>query len=316
MKKRFRIGSRGSRLALIQAEMVEGALRAALPECETEIKVFKTKGDKILDSPLSAIGDKGLFIRELEEGLLSGGIDLAVHSLKDMPTELPDGLCIGAVLERGEYRDAFISPGGRRLESFKSGGTVATSSLRRRAQLLSEYPDLEIVDIRGNVDTRLRKMESGYCDGLVLAGAGLIRSGFEERITEYLDADVFLPAVCQGIVCMEVRRDDEAVLEAIAGINHEPTFRVSHAERAFLRALEGGCQIPIGCRSHVEGEGSSGETYTIEGFLSDISGTRVIRKKAAGKIEDAVSVAGGLAEDMLNDGGREILEEIRGGLNE
>ncbi len=306
MKRKMVIGTRGSMLARIQADTVKQELLSRIPDLSVEIRIYTTKGDRILDSPLSRIGDKGLFIRELEEALIAGDISIAVHSMKDLPTELPPGLHIGAVLKRGEVRDAFISRDGRRLNTFGESDTIATSSLRRKAQLLSRNQGVSVIDIRGNVDTRLTKLESGYCDAIILAGAGLVRCGFEERITELLDPKVFIPAACQGIIGIESRRDDRDTSSVLRIINHEPTMLQAEAERRFLHVLEGGCQIPIGCRTVLEKE-----YFKIEGLLSSLDGTIWVRKTLSGTIKQAVTTAEMLAKQILREGGREILHAIR-----
>ena len=309
MKQKLVIGTRGSRLALVQADMVKTGLLQSIEDLEVETRIYKTKGDKILDSPLSAIGDKGLFIRELEDALLSGEIDLAVHSMKDMPTELPGGLIIGAVLPRGESRDAFVSRDGRKLDEFGQNDVIATSSLRRKAQILSLGRGISIIDIRGNVDTRLGKLDSGYCSGLVLAGAGLLRSGFEHRITELLDDSRFPPAVCQGIICLETRAGDNHTLGLLQNINDPQTLLSAGAERAFLHFLEGGCQVPIGCRTRLENG-----FFIMDGAIWNLEGTRSIRKTISVKAEtagEAEAAAEKLASEILAEGGGEILHGIR-----
>ena len=306
MKNSIILGSRGSNLARIQAEEVQKELLSCIPGLSVEIRIYTTKGDRILDSPLSQIGDKGLFIRELEEALLSGEIDAAVHSMKDLPTELPSGLHIGATLERGEVRDAFISSDNRRLERFNGIDSIGTSSLRRRAQLLGLGQGFSVVDIRGNVDTRLRKMDEGYCQGIILAGAGLVRSGLASRITEMLEMDRMLPAACQGIIGIESRIDDEETAALLGKINHDSTMLQAKAERIFLHTLEGGCQVPIGCRT------SLNETeFEIEGLLSSLNGEATIRDLLTRPVEEAEQAAEELALKILLNGGKEILDDLR-----
>ena len=303
---RVRVGTRGSKLALIQAESLTRELEMSDPGLACELVVIKTRGDKILDSPLSSIVGKGLFITEIEEALLSGEIDLAVHSLKDLPTELPEDLELGAVLKREDARDALVSRSGKTLDEFSPEETIATSSLRRKAQLLHHNPDYRIVDIRGNIDTRLKKLENGACDALVLAASGLKRAGYANRITEYLDPELMVPAACQGVIGIEVRSNNQEVKSMMQAINHEATMSAVLGERAFLGVLEGGCQVPIGCLS-----GAHGEKIAITGLISDLDGRRVIRKKVSGNLQNGVQLARDLAEQMLSDGGSEILAEIR-----
>ncbi|MEW5813997.1 MAG: hydroxymethylbilane synthase [Spirochaetota bacterium] len=306
MKTRIRIGSRGSRLALIQAETVKSVLENTFPGLDIHILTVKTKGDRILNSPLSKIGGKGLFTKELEDKLLREEIDLAVHSLKDMPAELPDGLMLGAVLKREDARDIFISRDGRRLGEFARKDRVATSSLRRRAQLLHFNHALTIIDIRGNIDTRLNKMNDGDCDGMVLAAAGLIRAGYQHLITEYLEPALMLPAACQGIIGIELRVHDVETGNLLRAVDHETTYISALAERAFLRKLEGGCQVPLGCLSAI-----TDARFRIQGMLADIDGTRIIKKQGEGRPDEAVKVAQQVAVSILESGGDAILEEIR-----
>ncbi len=303
---RVRVGTRGSKLALIQAESLTRELEKSDPGLTCELVIIKTRGDRILDSPLSNIAGKGLFITEIEEALLSGEIDLAVHSLKDLPTDLPEDLELGAVLKREDARDALVSRSGKTLDEITPEETIATSSLRRKAQLLHCHSDYRIVDIRGNIDTRLKKLENGACDALVLAASGLKRAGYAHRITEYLDPDLVVPAACQGVIGIEVRRNNEEVENMMKAINHEATMRAARAERAFLGILEGGCQVPIGCFS-----GVSGGRFEMTGLISDLDGRRVVKKKASGNLNNAVQIARDLAEQILSEGGSEILEEIR-----
>ena len=223
MKKTIRIGTRGSQLALYQAKKVKATLECIYPELQVELKIIKTKGDKILDVALSKIGDKGLFTKEIEVELLDNTVDIAVHSLKDLPTRLPDGLKLGAVLERGEFRDAFVSRNGKKLADLKPGDVVATSSLRRIAGLLKINNQIVIKDIRGNVNSRLQKMEDGYCDAMIMAAAGLQRLGLERYITEVIDPEVVMPAVSQGAIAIETRENDPEVDELMAKVNHTDT---------------------------------------------------------------------------------------------
>lgn len=308
--KTVMIGTRGSKLALWQAEQVRFALAAAFPELIIKKKVIKTKGDRILDVSLSTIGDKGLFTREIENALAAGEIDLAVHSLKDLPTELPEGLIIGGLLPRGEVRDVLLSKEGKKLSEMTPKDRIATSSLRRKAQLLHFNPALNIIDIRGNVDTRIQKMSTGICDALVMAGAGIIRLGYQHLITEFLDPGQILPAVSQGAVAIEIREDDDTIQPLVNTIADEDTWTITMAERAFLRTLEGGCQVPVGCYCE-----KAGEMLSITGILSRLDGKLVILKSVTCRLEEASERAVGLAQTIIGDGGQVILDEIRAGNN-
>lgn len=305
-KQTIIIGTRGSKLALWQAETVKKELEKAHPQLLVEIEVIKTKGDKILDVSLSKIGDKGLFTKEIEQALLDCKIDLAVHSLKDLPTELPVDLILGGMLQRAEVRDVFLSKDGRKLSEFTAKDRIATSSLRRKAQLLSYNPELTIVDIRGNVDTRIQKMNDGHCDALIMAGAGIIRLGYEELITEILEPEIMLPAVSQGAIAIEIREDDVATQLLVDRISHEQTRLITLAERALLRELEGGCQVPVGCFSELDGD-----AYKLTGLVASTDGKTIIRKAFQSSLEEASEKAIELAQAILNDGGKEILDQIR-----
>lgn len=301
-----RIATRGSKLALYQANKVKEELQKCFPAKTFEIRVIKTQGDKILDVALSKIGDKGLFTKELENSLIQQETDLAVHSLKDMPTVLPKGLVLGGILERGEVRDALVSLKGKKLFQLDKTDIVATSSLRRRAQLLKFNPDMNIVDIRGNVDTRLQKMADGYCTAMVMAAAGLQRLGYGDRITEILDPSVVVPAVSQGAIAIEIRNNDSYIQSLVSAINHEPTAVAVTAERTFMRLLEGGCQIPVGCYSQVVNE-----TFRITGFVSSLDGSQVLKETSEGPLRDAERIAVSLANRFLEMGALEIIRNIR-----
>jgi hydroxymethylbilane synthase len=303
---RVRVGTRGSKLALAQADSLVKELKKCDSTLVCELVVIKTRGDRILHSPLSEISGKGLFITEIEEALLRDEIDLAVHSLKDLPSELPEELELGAVLKRQDARDALVSRSGKKLAGITDKETIGTSSLRRRAQLLHYDSHFRIIDIRGNIDTRLRKMESGDYDALVLAASGLQRAGFDHKITEYIDPGTILPAACQGIIGIEIRREDRKVSELMQAINHEPTMLAALGERSFLKAMEGGCQVPIGCLSGVKDD-----TFTITGLVSDLSGRRTIKGRLSGEVGEAMHLGRELAAQILSNGGREILVEIR-----
>jgi hydroxymethylbilane synthase len=303
----IKIGTRGSKLALIQAKAVKNVLERIFPDLFTDLVIIKTKGDKIIHSPLSRINDKGLFTKNLESALIKKEIDLAVHSLKDLPTELPEDLTLGGVLKRGEVRDVLISNKGRKLAQLTNSDTIGTSSVRRRSLLLSYNRDFRVINIRGNVDTRLRKMGERYCDARILAGAGIIRSGYREKITEYIDPEVIMPSVCQGIIGIENRKDDDFISHVLNQINHTETYLLALAERTFLRTIEGGCQVPCGCITSI-----NEDTFFIKGFISDLDGTTVIKKSSFGPIDTADEIAEELGRLILSAGGREVLECIRG----
>jgi hydroxymethylbilane synthase len=305
-----KIGTRGSQLALYQANETKKVIEANFPHIKAEIVVIHTKGDKILDVSLSKIGDKGLFTKELEVALMNNEVDMAVHSLKDLPTFFPEGLKLGAVLERGEVRDAWVSKDGRLLSQFDENDVIATSSLRRRAQLLAYNPKFNIIDIRGNMNTRLAKMENGHCDAMIMAATGLQRLGLEDKITEIIDVDIMLPAVSQGAIGIETRDNDQFIDSMMQTINHDETMLVITAERAFLKSLEGGCQIPIGCFSEV-----TGQKIRFTGLVSDLSGQKVIKMTLNGKLEQSKKIALEVSRQMIAKGAVEILEEIRNNLS-
>jgi len=305
----IRIGSRGSDLALWQARWVQHQLTELHPGVGVTIEVIKTKGDKILDSPLAKIGDKGLFTREIEEQLLAGRIDVAVHSLKDLPTVLPAGLTIGAIPERGDVRDVFLphprNPVRTLLEQ-PAGATIATGSLRRRSQLLHLRPDTKVLDIRGNLNTRFKRLEASDWAGTILARAGLIRLGWEDRIGETLPADSFLPAVGQGALGVEIRSDDTATANFVQPLTHQPTWDATTAERSLLHALEGGCQIPVGAFARVEHE-----TLHLHAIVGSLDGRKIVRGSISGRPGEAWALGNSLAGTLRRDGADEILSEIR-----
>lgn len=306
MTNKIRIGTRGSQLALYQAEKVKSELLKVYPEMTVEIEIIHTKGDKILDVALSKIGDKGLFTKEIEVALVEETVDIAVHSLKDLPTNLPEGLKLGAVLERAEFRDAFVSRDGRKLSEMKAGDVVATSSLRRQAGLLQVIPDITLKDIRGNVNTRLQRMEDGYCDAMIMAAAGLQRLGLDKYITEIIDPEVIMPAVSQGAIAIEIRENDPQVEAVLSKINHDETWQVVQAERAFLRTLEGGCQVPLGCYSRLENE-----QLVLSGFVASVDGKEMIRETLSGEISKPEELGVQLAELLKEKGAGEILANIK-----
>jgi len=299
------IGTRGSKLALWQANWVKDAIRAHHPDVHVELAVIKTRGDKILDVPLAKVGGKGLFVKEIEEALLDGRIDLAVHSMKDMPADIPEGLCIGAIPGREEPRDVLITRSGQPLDLMKQGSRVGTSSLRRSAQLLHLRPDLIIVPLRGNLDTRLKKLQSEPLDAIVLAAAGVRRLGLADRITQILDESVMLPAVGQGALCIETRDKDPRIASVVAALDDLPTRKVVMGERAFLNRLEGGCQVPIAGHGHIDENG-----YTITGLVCDVDGSHQIKQARTGPDTRSEQIGLELAEALLAEGAGEILERL------
>ena len=305
MKAKLTIGTRQSLLALWQSNHIAALLREKYPECEVVLKKIVTKGDRILDVPLAQIGGKGLFTKEIETDLLDGTIDLAVHSLKDMPTVLPDGLCLTAITERANERDAFVSNKYASFEELPLGAVIGTSSLRRKAQLLAARPDLQIMDLRGNVDTRLRKLDEGLYDAVILAAAGLERLGHGDRITALIPPDVCLPAVGQGALAIEARTADSEVRDMLAFLNDLPTKQATDAERAFLGLVEGGCQVPIGVHADV-----AADEIKIEAIIAALDGSTVLRDTITGNAEDAVTLGQQLGKKMLAAGGQEILAAI------
>ncbi|MCX7762733.1 MAG: hydroxymethylbilane synthase [Candidatus Kryptonium sp.] len=307
MMQKIIIGTRGSKLALWQTEFVKEKLSKVVPDIEFEIKIIKTTGDKILNSPLSKIGDKGIFTREIEIELLDGKIDMAVHSLKDLPTKLPDGLTIGAVTEREDVRDVLISRNDLKLADLPLNSVIATGSLRRRAQLLNIRPDFKFVEIRGNIDTRFRKFDESNWDGMILAYAGVKRMNYTSRVSEVISTDIILPAVGQGAIAIEVREKDEKILDLVRKVNHRETELATRAERALLRYLEGGCQIPIGAFAYV----SNGK-IKLSAMVSNLDGTFLVRDSVEGDVNDQVENLGfELAEKLLQQGASKILDEIR-----
>ncbi|MDR3566263.1 MAG: hydroxymethylbilane synthase [Negativicutes bacterium] len=299
------VGTRGSKLALWQANYVAEAIRRRHPTMEVIIKHIVTTGDRILDVPLAKIGGKGLFTKELEKELLTGEIDLAVHSLKDMPTELPPGLTLGAITERLDAGDALISPRYKTIDQLPPGARVGTSSLRRKAQLLAYRPDLCITDLRGNLDTRLAKLLGQELDAILLAVAGLKRLGWEERITQILPQEICLPAVGQGALAIETRADDAALLEVLTFLHHEETAAAVTAERAYLNELEGGCQVPIGVYGRIEAG-----RLRLDAVILSADGRKSLRDSTAGEPVEAAVLGRELAQRMFAAGGREILAEL------
>ncbi|MBC9783171.1 hydroxymethylbilane synthase [Heliobacterium chlorum] len=299
------IGTRDSALALWQTNWVMARLKELFPEQAFEVKAIKTKGDKILDVALAKIGDKGLFTKELEVSMLEGEIDMAVHSLKDLPTVLPEGLTIGAMCVREDCRDILISRHGG-LDALPQGARVGTASLRRKAQIWQVRPDLELLDIRGNLQTRLRKMEEQNLDGLILAAAGVIRLGWAEKISQYIPVDMCLPAVGQGSIGIEIREGDDEIAKIVGALNHHETSVSIRAERALMRTLEGGCQVPIGSLGRLQ-EGR----LVLDGIVASLDGKHVARGREEGDPSQPEEVGIRLAEQLLQQGAREILNVVR-----
>ncbi len=304
--KRIRIGTRGSKLALRQSAWAHKRITERYPGLVIEVVRIRTTGDKITDVPLATVGGKGLFVKEIEEALLRGEIDIAVHSMKDVPTELPSGLHLGAITERENPQDVLVSRKARGLEELPPGAKIGTSSLRRKAQLLAINPQWEIVPLRGNLDTRIRRLETEGLDGVILAAAGVRRMGLEERITEYLSLDAMLPAVGQGALGIECRREG-AINELIAFLRHHASAMAVEGERAFLRRLGGGCQVPIAAYGKV-GE----DRLLLRGLVARLDGSHLFRAEAQG--DDPEAVGRQLADDLLAQGAEEVLREIYPGL--
>lgn len=301
------IATRGSKLALAQAEWVAAQLRGLDPELGVDLRVLKTKGDKILDVPLAKVGGKGLFVKEIEDALLNGTAQIAVHSMKDMPTELPPGLVIAAITEREDPRDVLVTRDGRSVDDLPPGPRIGTSSLRRQAQALALRPDAEIVSIRGNVQTRLRKMEELNLDAILLAAAGLERLEMADLPASRLDASQMLPAVGQGALAIEVNEADSYTLELCKKLDHAETAWAVAAERAFLARLEGGCQVPIAGYATID----SGRVV-FRGLVASLDGKQVIKSEKTGSPDEAALLGRQAAEEVLEAGGREILASVYG----
>jgi len=310
-KNKVVIGTRGSKLALWQAEWVKAELQRLNPGLEIELNKIKTTGDKILDVPLAKVGGKGLFVKEIEEALLKGEADLAVHSMKDVPTEFPEGLYLAVICEREDPRDAFIAQsreqGAKSLKDLPQGATIGTSSLRRSCQLLSKRPDLKIAQLRGNLETRFRKLDEGQFDAMILATAGVKRLGWQQRITEVIEPETSLPAIGQGAVGIECRIGDEFIKQLIAPLNHNDTSICVRAERALLKRLQGGCQVPIAAYATIK-DGR----LIMDGLVGSVTGDRIIKEHLEGKIEDAETLGITLGERLLSKGADKILAEVYG----
>ena len=305
MPSELKIGTRGSQLALFQANWVKDRLVQAHPDLRVTLIKIKTTGDKIQDAPLAKIGGKGLFVKEIEEALLKERADLAVHSIKDVPTEFPEGLHLSVITKREDPRDVLISKDGKPLKDLPKGAKIGTSSLRRQAQLLHFRSDFELIPLRGNLDTRLKKLKTMNLDAIVLALAGVKRLGFDEKITEIIPPEVSLPAIGQGALGIETRMADQEVESRIRLLNDRDSSIAINAERAFLKKLEGGCQVPIAAFARIVGT-----TLHIDGLVGTMDGKRLIRHHVEGPIERAESLGVELAEILLGQGAKEILDEV------
>ncbi|MFC1772872.1 hydroxymethylbilane synthase [Pseudomonadota bacterium] len=304
---KLHIATRKSPLALWQANYVRDALLARNPGLDVELLTMTTQGDKILDTPLAKVGGKGLFVKELELGMLEGRADLAVHSMKDVPVEFPEGLGLAAILPREDPRDALISNKFSSIDGLPRGARVGTSSLRRQCQLNARRPDLEILDLRGNVNTRLKKLDDGEYDAILLAAAGVKRMGWEERITELLEPEQFIPAIGQGAIGIEIRLDDERVRVLVGELNDQQTAIRITAERALNEALQGGCQVPIAGYSEI-----SHGVILLRALVGRPDGSELVQGVISGKPEDAAELGQVLADDLLSRGAREILADVYG----
>jgi len=307
LRKQIRIGTRSSALALWQAEWVKSELETRYPGMVVSLTKIKTTGDKILDVPLAQVGGKGLFVKEIEEAMLSNEIDIAVHSMKDVPTLFPDGLQLGAITKREDPRDALLSNRDLLFKDLPLGAKIGTSSLRRQAQLLHTRPDFMIQQLRGNVDTRLRKLKEGQFDAIILAAAGVRRLGLAEHVTEYLDLEISIPAIGQGALGIECRVDDRELNDLILFFNHQDSRTCVIGERALLRRLEGGCQVPIACYGRMQ----SGSLVLI-GLVGSVDGKRIIKDSIVGAPEKAEKLGKTLAEKLLSQGADVILREVYG----
>ncbi len=304
-KRTLKIATRKSALALWQANWIKSTLEGMHEGLEVELVKIVTKGDKILDVPLAQVGGKGLFVKEIEDALLDGRADIAVHSMKDVPTEFPEGLHLAVITKREDPRDAWFSNDGKGLDDMPVGAKIGTSSLRRKVQLKARRPDLEFEDLRGNVDTRLRKLKEGLYDAIVLAAAGVKRLGVDENVTDYIGADDVLPAVGQGAVGIECRIDDPETHALINPLIHRDSEVAVSAERSFLATLEGGCQVPIASFCEVDGD-----SIRLRGLVGSLDGKTIIEGERKGAAADAVKLGNELANELLDKGAREILEEV------
>jgi hydroxymethylbilane synthase len=300
-----RIGTRGSPLAIWQAEWVRSELLARHPENVVELVKIKTTGDKITDVPLAKVGGKGLFVKEIETALLEGRIDLAVHSMKDVPAEFPDGLGIGSVPERENPLDVLIARTAKSFDALPKGARIGSSSLRRGAQVQHARPDMTVHPLRGNLDTRIRKLETEKLDAIILAAAGVRRLGMKDLITEYLPESIMLPAIGQGALAIEVREDDQEIQGLVKTLDHRETRLAVESERAFLNRVEGGCQVPVAAHAKVHGD-----RIEVTGLIAELDGSAVLRQKVEGPLARHIELGVELADALLGQGGKRILEEI------
>jgi len=301
----IKIGTRGSKLALIQANLVADKLKKEMREVNIDICIIKTSGDIMQDVSLLKIGGKGVFVKEIEDALLADKIDLAVHSMKDVPIEIPSGLIFAAVLPREDVRDVLVSKGNRKIEQMRKGAKIGTGSMRRAAQLLAMLPDMEIVPLRGNLDTRLKKIETENLDGVIVAAAGVKRMGLTGKVTQYLPVEIMLPAVGQGALGLEIRDNDNRLKAILARINHAPTGAEISAERSFLHHLGGGCLLPIAALGLLESD-----KLSLEGLVTAPNGASVIRDKVRGAITDAEELGKRLADIIMERGGKKLLDMV------
>ena len=299
----FKIGTRGSKLALTQTNFVAQNLKKLIPDASVEICIIKTSGDIMEDISLLKMGGKGVFVKEIEDALLSGAIDLAVHSMKDVPTEVPAGLEFVAILQREDVRDILASKDNRKIEQMPRGARIGTGSLRRASQLLAVLPDVVIIPLRGNLDTRLKKIETEKLAGVIVAAAGMKRMGLADRITQFLPVEIMLPAVGQGALGLELRTGDDELKKNLAKINHAPTYTEITAERSFLRHLGGGCRLPIAALGKLEGD-----KLSLEGLVADPQGSSIIRDKVQGAVFEAEELGKRLAKIILEKGGKKLLD--------
>ncbi|WP_462324532.1 hydroxymethylbilane synthase [Desulfoplanes sp.] len=303
--EQIRIATRGSKLALWQAEYIQERLQTTYPTMRVGLEIIKTKGDKIQDVPLAQVGGKGLFVKEIEESLLDGRADIAVHSMKDVPTELPADLTLGIIPGRAAFEDCFLSTTFQGPQDLPQGGVVGTSSLRRQAQLYNMRPDLRITSLRGNLDTRIRKLKQGDFDAIIVAKAGLERLGLSAPYMYTFSPESFVPAVAQGALGIEFKAERRDLAELLAFLDDPETRACVMAERAFLFRLEGGCQVPIACHATLDGSG-----ITVSGMVADVLGKECIRREIAGRMEEGEDLGRKLADEILGAGGREILRDL------
>ena len=305
MKKKIRIGTRGSQLALWQANFIKSEIQRLFPDLDVELNIIKTTGDRITDRPLAMIGGKGLFVKEIETALLDNDIDLAVHSMKDMPGELPKGLIIGAIPKRENPFDVLISKDNTLLADYKKGATIGTSSLRRASQIKHIRPDVTIESIRGNLDTRIKKLKAGDYDAIVLAAAGLRRLGQAHEITQYLDESVMIPAVGQGALCIETRKNDSDIASVMEKLDHYHTRICVTGERAFLKQIEGSCHIPVACFGKIKEN-----TVSMTAVVASVDGKELIKEHITSALNNVESCGRTLADMVLEKGGKRILENL------